>query len=166
MIIIIICGENPMTTDTVMESKVNEEQSKIIYSGTYTITNSKGEHRTFRIKRQKKDAKFAPGARILSLMIGSDNENSYKGFAFVQEDKIHIWKSCSNKVNDYYAKLMKAAIDAIQASESENVETRFICSGHQYAVMLSKRCVRCNRKLTNPESIKAGIGPECATKDF
>lgn len=112
MIIIIICGENKMTTDTVVESKVNEEQNKIIYSGTYTITNSKGEHRTFRIKRQKKDAKFAPGARILSLMVGPDN------------------------------------------------------SGHQYAVMLSKRCVRCNRKLTNPESIKAGIGPECATKDF
>jgi hypothetical protein len=26
------------------------------------------------------------------------------------------------------------------------------------------RCCKCGRKLTNPESIKAGIGPECAGK--
>ena len=27
------------------------------------------------------------------------------------------------------------------------------------------RCCRCGRTLTNPESIKAGIGPECAGKE-
>jgi len=33
-----------------------------------------------------------------------------------------------------------------------------------YTLLLEGRCVRCNRKLTHPESIRLGIGPECRSK--
>ena len=36
--------------------------------------------------------------------------------------------------------------------------------GDGYTLLLEGRCVRCNRKLTHPESIRLGIGPECRTK--
>lgn len=33
-----------------------------------------------------------------------------------------------------------------------------------FAMLLDKRCMRCNRRLTNPVSIETGIGPECANR--
>lgn len=41
-------------------------------------------------------------------------------------------------------------------------------SGHWwhegYTLLLEGRCIACNRKLTHPESIRLGIGPECRSK--
>jgi hypothetical protein len=45
-----------------------------VFNGTYTITSPTGEHRTFRIKTQKDDARFAPGKRTIALLTGSDND--------------------------------------------------------------------------------------------
>jgi len=33
-------------------------------------------------------------------------------------------------------------------------------------ILREGRCIRCNRKLTHPDSILSGIGPECALKAF
>jgi len=135
------------------------------YNGEYTITNEAGEHKTFRIRRQKDDAKFAPKSRIVSLMVGSDNEANYKGFGFANDNgSVYVWKKHQNRTNDYFAHLLGKAFQAITTSDEETVETGFECAGRQYTVLLSKRCLRCNRKLTNPESIRLGVGPECAGK--
>jgi len=136
-----------------------------IYNGEYTITNAKGEHKTLKVKRQKDDARFAPGERIVQLLTGSDNEFNYTGFGFVKADgKINVWRKKQGRMMNYLAVLLTAAFAAIEASDSETVEVPFEFSGHSYTVLLSKRCLRCNRKLTNPESIRLGIGPECAGK--
>tara|TARA_R110000851_G_scaffold268071_2_gene420720 strand:+ start:43559 stop:44137 length:579 start_codon:yes stop_codon:yes gene_type:complete len=37
-------------------------------------------------------------------------------------------------------------------------------AGEGYTLLLEGKCVRCNRSLTHPESIRLGIGPECRTK--
>ena len=34
-----------------------------------------------------------------------------------------------------------------------------------YTLLRESRCCVCNRKLTVPESIEAGIGPECAGRE-
>ena len=34
--------------------------------------------------------------------------------------------------------------------------------GEGYRLLLEGRCVKCNKKLTKPESIRTGIGPVCA----
>ena len=50
------------------------------HNGRFTVTSTKtGEHRTFRIRTQPDDAKFAPKERVITLLIGPDNESSYKG---------------------------------------------------------------------------------------
>jgi hypothetical protein len=142
-----------------------ENSAVSFYNGEYTITNEKGEHRTFRIRRQKDDARFAPKARIVSIMNGSDNEVSYKGFGFANDNgMIKVWKKHQTRTMDYFAHLLSKAFSAIKASDEETVENSFECAGRVYTVLLSKRCLRCNRKLTNPESIRLGVGPECASK--
>lgn len=44
-------------------------EQRFTVNGKFTITNSKGEHRTFSVKTQAKDAKFAPGQRVLAVTI-------------------------------------------------------------------------------------------------
>jgi hypothetical protein len=44
----------------------------------------------------------------------------------------------------------------------EKGEDTFETPKATYTVQLSKRCLRCNRTLTTPESLERGIGPECA----
>jgi hypothetical protein len=124
-----------------------------IFNGTYTIQNrAEGTHRTFRIRTQKPDASFAPGKRVLALMTGSDNEHSYTGFAFVENDGIRVWSSKRGHGDwEAYAKLVWSL--ATDSGFSEYAD--------RYSLLVSGTCVKCNRKLTTPESIKTGIGPVC-----
>lgn len=139
-------------------------------NGKFTITNDKGEHRTFSIKTQSKDAKFAPGQRVLALLSGADNDADYRGFAFVDDTHgVSVWRSkCGAPGNpsiyEWYAELFgqvfKAA--AVEGRDLTDPELSFAYKGHGYRVLVSKRCCVCNRTLTTPESIRSGIGPVCA----
>ena len=76
-----------------MGSERKDEMLKI-FNGRYTMKNRRsGEHRTFEIKTQDKDAKFAAGKRVVALLTGPDNTADYTGFGFVEDDGIVVWKS-------------------------------------------------------------------------
>ena len=68
------------------------------HNGCITIKNPiKGTHRTFRIKTARSGG--LKGSRIAELMVGPDNELSYKGFGFVREDgSIILWKKFRNEL--------------------------------------------------------------------
>ncbi len=128
-----------------------------VSNGTFTVQNRlTGEHRTFRIRTQKADAKFAPGERVVALMTGSDNETAYTGFGFVTENGINVWNSkrIAGGYTAYAALLWSLAVDSCFSQYAE-----------KYSLTASKKCIRCNRKLTTPESLAAGIGPECAGRE-
>jgi hypothetical protein len=138
------------------------ENAVSVYNGEYTIVNPNGEHRTFKIHTARKGG--LAGKRIVSLMTGSDNESSYTGFAFLNNSSVKVWRKKQDKLTNCYATLLECIFATLENSDLEQVESAFDCFGRTYKVMLSKRCYRCNRKLTNPESIRLGVGPECATK--
>lgn len=117
--------------------------------GTYTVVLGT-EHRTFKVKTQKTDAKFAPGQRVLSGLVGPDNTSDYVGLGFVSTDargKHHLrpWK----KYRDSGAVTQQAAQALLSDPRS---------------ALVAAVCCRCQRTLTTPESIAAGIGPDCANK--
>jgi hypothetical protein len=125
-----------------------------IFNGFYTIhSRATGEHRTFRLHTQADDAEFAAGKRILGLLTGSDNENDYTGFAFVDDQGVRVWsKKRGDGLWEQYAEMLwSLALDAGFSPWAKN-----------YSLMLDGRCGRCNRRLTTPESIRTGIGPICA----
>ena len=136
----------------------------MILNGIYTIENEAGEHRTISIRTQKKDANFAPGERIAALLSGPDNEEDYQGFAFVKDNGFAIWKSKrgKNRIStfEWYARILELV--ELSPSEIDSVELKVSLKGHTYIILVEKRCAICNRKLTTPESIRAGIGPVCA----
>lgn len=121
------------------------------HNGTITVENTvRGTHRTFLIKTQKSDAKFAPGERILSPLVGPDNTSDYLQIAFVKDDgRINLW-------GKYRTEQYQRLIRVLQNPEHfRSLGCRYYYEG---------RCRRCNRLLTHPESIKSGIGPECAKR--
>jgi len=135
-----------------------EQIKPTIYNGSITIQNTKtGEHRTFQIRTAGEKSKLA-GKRLVSLLVGPENTRDYQGFAFVDENGIRVWRTkvgAPGKPSafDVYANMIWSL-----AKFGEN------SPWHQrgYTMACERKCMRCNRKLTHPESIESGIGPECA----
>lgn len=120
------------------------------HNGKVTIHNpATGQHRTFQIRTQPQDARFAPGQRIVALLNGPDNQSDYQPFGFVTSNGIKVWRKKEGTVFQTYAKML------------DNPEA-FQAKGAEY--LFSGKCRKCNRELTVPESIKSGIGPVCAGK--
>src|SRR5580692_6865196 len=119
----------------------------LTHNGVFTVKSiATGEHRTFMVRTQPDDAKFAPGKRVLSLLRGPDNTKDYTGFAFVEPDGIKVWAKANDKCRAYAAMLEKLS----EHSAAGRVE-----------VYAATRCRVCNRTLTTPESVESGIGPVC-----
>lgn len=128
-----------------------------IYNGTYTIESPKGGWRTFRIHTQKATAKFAPNERIVSLLTGPDNSNDFTRFGFLKADgQILLWRKHRTETFEQYAKMLRQFM--LLGDECQIARMG-------YKIKVSRCCRRCNRKLTTPESIDAGIGPECAGRE-
>ncbi len=119
------------------------------HNGLFTVkSTATGEHRTFRIKTQAADARFAPGKRIVSVLVGPDNTSNYKQFAFIDETGVHVWARQYTEQNVKYAAMLEKLEEHEAAGKVE--------------VYVATRCRVCNRTLTTPESVQSGIGPICA----
>jgi hypothetical protein len=123
------------------------------HNGKITIENTvTGQHRTFSIATVMTEDSPLQGKRIISLLIGSNNESDYKGFAFVDEKGVHVWKrmrGTDGQLSEYekYARMLE------HPERYERKGCVYHIEGH---------CRVCNRLLTVPESIQTGIGPVCA----
>ena len=118
------------------------------HNGCVTMTNPEtGQHRTVKIRTQKDDAKFAPGERIISILSGPCNETDFRGFGFVKKDgRVAVWSRHRGTALEKIARMIEDP-------------SRFHARGIEFQV--EGRCIKCNRKLTDPESIRLGIGPVC-----
>lgn len=140
---------------------VAERPACKVFNGRYTLESTlTGAHRTFRIWTQPQDAEFAGGKRIVGLLTGPENSNpdDYTGFAFIDDFGIHVWKSKQGDdklFNTYGRQLWSLVLDA-----------GFSPWAASYHLLIEGRCLRCNRALTTPDSIRLGIGPICAGKGF
>jgi hypothetical protein len=124
-----------------------------IHDGIVTIANPQtGQHRTFKIETIRNEESPLKGKRIVSLLIGPDNGEDYKGFAFAGENGVTVWKrfrDTDNGVWEKYASML--SYPALWGRKG----VKYLCEA---------RCRRCSRRLTVPESIADGIGPVCREK--
>ena len=125
----------------------------MIFNGFYTLLSPSGDHRTFRVATQSKYEIFAPGKRIISMLVGPNNEFDYEPFGFVEYDRIRIFK---NKRTDFFSRCSFM----LESLAENGEESPYYRKGVR--VLLDKRCMKYNRKLTHPTSIDSGIGPECS----
>lgn len=117
------------------------------HNGWITIHNPKtDDHRTFQIATSKSMG----GKRVVSMLTGPDREDwrNWTGFGFASEDgSINVWRKHEGSVFEKMARLLE------RPDLGEEYGLNYLFEG---------RCRVCNRALTNPESIRTGIGPVCA----
>ena len=129
-----------------------------LFNGRYTIESKQtGEHRTFWVRTQEADAEFAPGRRVVSLLTGSQNDDPscYTAFGFVEESGIRVFPS---KLRDGLTRWAKFA-DLLWTLALDGAFSRWADRG--FTILLEGRCLKCNHALTDPISIRTGIGPYC-----
>lgn len=122
-----------------------------VADGFYTVVRD-GEHRTYRV-RTAKNGNFE-GKTIVSLLTGPQNDSdfNYRGFAFLVDGgtRVVVWKKFRG--DNRLARDVEVIIgDPKQAGQAFAKE--------------SGNCYRCNRLLTVPSSIDAGLGPICAGRE-
>lgn len=119
-----------------------------VEDGIYTVVD-RDKYRTVRIKTCKSGT--FDGKRIIELLVGSDNDNDYKGFGFVNAHGITLWKKYQDS----------AAFSWIVNTLLQDP----LAAGECYALR-SGKCCKCNRTLTVPASLSRGMGSECAKKYY
>lgn len=119
------------------------------HNGTLTIkSRATGEHRTVDIRT----CKYKDGSlhRVVSLLVGANNETDYQGFGECHATGARVWTRHANSKT--YCWLTKAL----------NHPERYL---DQVEFLFEARCRICDRKLTTPESVRTGIGPTCAGRE-
>lgn len=154
-----------------------------IFNGTFTIISPRGGHKTFRIESiLDSKSSFFSGKRVIAIMDGRNNETDYKKFGFVDNQGIRVWNrydlanmslfdqrkfEVEDQLSGDFEFLQDLRKNAVLYAKmvwqlSTNPDNQFVKLG--YKLELSGECVFCGKTLTNPKSMRTGIGPECAKK--
>jgi hypothetical protein len=120
---------------------------------THTVIFEDGDYQTIKIERQPEGDRFMPGKLIIRYLSGPDNTNNYTGYGNVSEDgkTVKIWRK--------------------HTANTKLVEATKVLVGDPKAAALayakaSGNCYKCDRTLTTPESLAAGIGPVCSGRGY
>jgi hypothetical protein len=119
-------------------------------NGIFTVALDDG-HVTIRLAPAFWAKNLPDGAQVAAFLSGPNNRSDYTRFAFVVNGEMWVWNRFRgarrpiSALNLLLAGGLDAALDA----------------GEAYA-LASRRCWRCQKRLTVPASIHRGLGPVCA----
>ena len=123
----------------------------------FTVSSPSGERYTFRVRKVEKDDR--PPITFASVMTGSDNETSYSYMGVVDFQAMNVRTTKASKFADDSTpvRVFRWALSLVGDFDRwmDAVE-------RGYRIEQSGWCGRCARLLTVPQSIRAGIGAECA----
>jgi len=127
------------------------KQFALAGNATFTVTSKRtGTRFTFKVRKPKPEA-----PHFVKVLTGPDNENSYTFLGTIFPDGTFKHGQRSSIGPDAPSAVAFAWLwSHIDEDLSKAVEVH-----HE------GRCCRCGRKLTVPESIESGIGPECAQQN-
>lgn len=129
---------------------INTKTFALAGNATFTVTSKRtGTRFTFKVRQPSPTS-----PHFVSLLSGADNESDYQflGTIFNGADYRH------GKKSRITADAPSAVAFAWVWSHLDNLPADKVEVHHE------GKCCRCGRKLTVPESIESGIGPECAGK--
>ena len=122
-----------------------------IPDGWYTVEGlapNEGSRTWCTLRLRERTDRAGRPVRMLAVLRGPDNETDYLPVARVSPAGEVIW--------------IRADRGAARARDAVRVLAGGDLDLHRQAYALrSRRCARCGRRLTVPESVRRGIGPEC-----
>jgi len=134
------------TTQTFDHSK------QYLTDGYYTVQGNTS-HRTIRVKTVSADDKGNGVTQWLAYLNGPDNTGDYLTIGFVKGNEVVLFRKNQGKYLDIVAATKYVIKNVARLGEF----------GKNFAAK-SGNCFKCNRVLTDPESIQAGQGPICRSK--
>ena len=121
----------------------------------FTIRSQKtGVRYTYRVNVSKPNEKYTKATTFVSLLTGPQNTEDYSYLGMISNGQFRLTRASRMKADSTPVKAFQWVWSALQAGKLPPATE----------IWHEGRCGRCGRKLTVPESIEAGIGPECAGK--
>lgn len=121
---------------------------------TFTVSNDKGDHYTYKITR--KDSEQYGEKYFVNLLSGPDNENSYSYMGLLMLN--------SNLILTRASKFKEESLSVQVFNFAMRILEHIQEMPKGYDILPAGKCFRCGRKLTTPESIKSGYGPYCRSQ--
>lgn len=132
----------------------------------FTVDNGKGTHYTYKVTRKEdKDKVFY----FVNLLTGSDNTSNYTYLGMLVKTSVHI------KGSAHFIQQVKLTRASKFNNDSKPVKVLDwalkVVEGltelpDGYSILHDGRCGRCGRLLTDPDSIKLGLGPICRDQGY
>lgn len=130
-----------------------------------TISNGQGEHYTYRFKKKDYPDRNRPGARFISYQVsvltGQDNETNYTYIGTMNPQTFDIRISVEHspfRNSTRSVRVLRWMLTHILKQEP------FEGRSAGYTIKHEGKCGKCGRRLTTPESIDTGFGPDCAAE--
>jgi hypothetical protein len=130
---------------------------------TFTIKNEvSGNRFTYKVNRKKPVGGIEQNVWFVSVLYNPNNESDYKYIGTIFKDSAEeppVFRHTSKS---------KVSREAQSFQTFEYVFTHLMNKSLKSIVNIyrSNRCGRCGKKLTVPESIMNGLGPDCAGKAY
>lgn len=120
---------------------------------------SKQPHYTYRVERVEASDRW-PEAFFVKVLTGPDNTSdyTYAGKLDPFTGQMNLTARSAFPATSYRVKLLNRVLARIWADDHAAYEQYGFQTHHEGC------CGRCGRKLTTPESVTRGIGPECWKK--
>lgn len=142
-------AEGPLACDGQLASPAEALRFMTAGNATVTLRSRKtGARFTYRIRTSDDER-----VRFVSIMTGVDNESSFQYLGYARVGQEVYFRGAKSRITETApsARAFAWAWRQLQAGRlPEALE-----------VWHEGRCGRCGRKLTVPESVRSGFGPEC-----
>ncbi len=118
-------------------------------------------HYTFKVRGKPDRDDASRHVYFVSLLTGPDNESNFTYVGILLPDnggEIRMTSKSRYRDDAIPVQLVRRVMQRIFTDTVHVMEEKGFRLHHE------GRCCRCGRKLTVPESIESGIGPECAGK--
>jgi hypothetical protein len=124
-------------------------------NSTFTVVSKRtGSRLTFKVGFWEERNMY-----IVKVLTGPDNENDYRKLGKIKNGIFSLTDAARENGFTVETRSFSVFSWLLRNLQSEKIDD-------QIEIWHAGRCGRCGRKLTVPESIETGLGPECAEKGF
>lgn len=152
----LVCDNTATATQRPRHCFANARDARAYIMGgnaTITVVSKKtGKYYTYKVKKPNgRDT----GRRFVGLLSGPDNEDDYTYLGLLENGAFRLTSKSKMTKDSIPVRVFRYAVENICGSFKIPDDCEVWHEGS---------CAVCGRKLTVPESLERGIGPECAAK--
>lgn len=123
-------------------------------SKEFQSTNNTKPHYTWKVKFKKGENGYSDNFFVYVLS-GPDNTSDFTYMGLLKDGQVQLTKKSTYTSRMWPVRLLNRVLDRLSKNEGDKITEAGFQLYHE------GKCGRCGRKLTTPESIETGIGPEC-----